>query len=200
MNRDRVGEYLRTFAASLLAFCLVLVLAGAVLPSAPVKEPKVAPAQPVRLIVPSIDLRAPIRNIEVDMDGVLWPPDNVNEVGWWERSAKPGATRGQTVITGHTVARGGGVMNDLGDVEVGDTVRVRTREGLFDYEATEIFVYSRAELAENAEMLFGQDRKQVRLVLITCTDFDGRVYQSNIILFAKPIGSRPHEERSEALN
>ena len=69
-----------------------------------------APAKPLRLIAPEIGLRAPILPIEIAPDGVLSPPSDVHDVGWWQRSAKPGATTGQTLITGHTVHTGGGVI------------------------------------------------------------------------------------------
>src|SRR5690349_24632386 len=66
------------------------------------------PAVPELLLVPSIDLKAPIVPISVDANRVLTPPADVHEVGWWRRSAKPGAATGQTLITGHTVHTGGG--------------------------------------------------------------------------------------------
>jgi LPXTG-site transpeptidase (sortase) family protein len=146
----------------------------------------VQPAQPVRLAVPALDLRASVVPIEVDTAGVLYPPDDVDDVGWWKRSAKPGSRRGQTVLTGHTVSTGGGVMDRLGELEPGDRVRVRTPEGVVRYETTRVRTYSRAALASSARSLFGQGRP-ARLVLITCTDWDGAEYRSNTVAFARPV-------------
>lgn len=146
----------------------------------------VAPASPVRLAVPALDLRASVVPIEVDPDGVLYPPDDVDVVGWWKRSAKPGSDRGQTVLTGHTVSTGGGVMNRLGELEPGDRIRVRTPKGVVRYETTGARTLTRAELAARARQLFGQKRSP-RLVLITCTDWDGGQYRSNIVVFAEPV-------------
>lgn len=146
----------------------------------------VTPAQPVRLVVPALDLRSSVTPIEVDTAGVLYPPDDVDVVGWWRRSAKPGRERGQTVLTGHTVSTGGGVMNRLGELEPGDRVRVRTSEGWVRYRTTRVRTYSRAELAAEARALFDQ-RRSPRLVLITCTDWDGATYRSNIVAFAAPV-------------
>ena len=44
-----------------------------------------SPAAPVRLVVPALKIRAPIEPIEVDDDGVLDPPRNPRDVGWWQR-------------------------------------------------------------------------------------------------------------------
>lgn len=194
-NRERVGELFKSLPAGLMAFCLILMLAGAVLPSKPVPFVPIAltPAEPVRLVIPDIDLRAEVIPIKVDPDGVLEPPEDFTLVGWWDRSAKPGAETGQTVITGHTVNRGGGVMDDMPDVKPGATVRVRTPEGTMVYEATRVVTYSIAELAENAQRIFGQGRTDGRLVLITCTDFENGAYQSNLVVYAHPVEAQPND-------
>lgn len=155
-----------------------------------VPQARLRPAAPVRLVVPAIKLRAPVLPIEMNQQGVLYPPEDVSEVGWWQRSAKPGARKGQTVLTGHTVSSGRGVMDDLGKLEPGDRVRVRTPRGTTYYETTRVRDYTVEEVAAQAQALFGQDRRKGRLVLVTCTDWDGEVYRSNTIVFAKPVGAR----------
>ena len=146
----------------------------------------VQPAQPVRLVVPALDLRSTVVPIEVNTSGVLYPPEDVDVTGWWKRSAKPGSDRGQSVLTGHTVSTGGGVMDRLGELDPGDRVRVGTPNGVVRYETTRVRTYSRAELAARARQLFGQQRS-ARLVLITCTDWDGAQYRSNTVAFARPV-------------
>jgi len=178
-----------------------MVIAGFVIPSpgiagdpqigdGHVYRPLAAPSKPELLIIPSIGVKAPVVPIEIASSGVLSPPSVVKEVGWWKRSAKPGATGGQTLITGHTVHTGGGAMNDLGDVRSGDLVQVRTPRGTVDYRATKVFVYTKAEVAKHAQELFSQKREQNRLVLVTCTGWTGKDYTSNIIVFADPLGVR----------
>lgn len=176
-----------------------MVIAGFVLPSPgiaarpgktadPEYSPLAAPSIPRLLIIPTIRLRAPILSIAVDAAGVLHPPGDVSEVGWWNESARPGSPDGQTLITGHTVHTGGGVMNLLGDLRAGDLVQIKTKRGIVDYATTRVFVYTRAEVAEHAQQLFGQDRAENRLVLVTCTGWTGTEYTSNIIVFAEPLG------------
>jgi hypothetical protein len=153
-------------------------------------HPLAAPSDPLLLIVPSIHLRAPIVPIEVDANRVLTPPRDFHEVGWWDLSAKPGSVTGQTLLTGHTVHTGGGVMNELGNMRPGDLVQIRTKLGTVDYSATEVFVYTKAQLAQNADLLFDPRHGTNRLVLVTCTGWTGHDYTSNIIVFATPLGVR----------
>src|SRR3954468_12629318 len=110
------GSRIGGFSATLLALCGLLVGVGYLLPSSGTASDgyhaMAAPAAPVRLVVPALKIRAPIEPIQVD-HGVLDPPHNPRDVGWWRQSARPGATHGQTVLTGHTVHTGGGVMDRL---------------------------------------------------------------------------------------
>lgn len=179
----------------LLALACVLVLAGMVLPSggaAGARRPGLAPASkpigpPQRLAVPSIGLHAPVTPIEVNTAGVLDPPAAVDTVGWWQRSAEPGSHRGQTLVTGHTVHDGDGAMDRLGEVQPGDAVRLRAGNRMAQYRATRVVVYTRSELADNARRLFGQDAGSGRLVLVTCTDWNGASYDNNVVVFARPV-------------
>lgn len=138
------------------------------------------------LIVPTIGLAAPIVDIALDPDGVLTPPADYTVVGHWDGSAQPGASRGQTVVTGHTVHTGGGVMNRLADVADGDPLQIRSDGAVVDYRVRKVVTLSKEQVAERSEALFGQDRRRGRLVLVTCTDWDGADYASNIIVFADP--------------
>ncbi len=178
--------------AFLLAACTLMIGVGFVLPSpaadAPGYRPLAAPSRPVRLVVPALELRARVTPIEVNTEQVLDPPADTTRVGWWRRSARPGADQGQTVLTGHTVHTGGGVMNDLGKLRRGQLVKVVTRRGTMVYRTTRVATLTKEQLAARSAGLFGQERDPVRLVLITCTDWDGTVYQSNIVAFAKPLG------------
>jgi sortase (surface protein transpeptidase) len=203
VTEGKAGDRVAGLSTRLFVLFLAMVIAGFAIPSPSASAPDLAigpgtslyhplaaPVKPELLIVPSIRLRAPIIPIEVDHDGVLTPPRDVHEVGWWKRSAKPGATSGQTLVTGHTVHTGGGVMNELGDMRPGALIQIRTRLGTVDYRATKIFVYTKAQLAKHKQQLFGQNRTNIRLVLVTCTGWTGHDYTSNIIVFADQLGVR----------
>lgn len=154
----------------------------------PSASPEFDPGKPPeRLVVESIDLDAPLRPIEVDPEGVLTPPSDVTEVGWWQRSAHPGAPQGQTIVTGHAVNSGDGVMDDLGKVRKDEVVKVHDDGDVFDYSVTEVRTLTREQVAKQAESLFMQDRGDGRLVLITCEDWVDGDYTSNTIVFAEPL-------------
>lgn len=136
------------------------------------------------LIAPTIGLNAPMVDIALEATGVLTPPADFSEVGYWDSSARPGSRSGQTVVTGHTVHTGGGVMNRLASIADGDPLQIRFEGDLVDYRVRKVVTLSKAEVAAKAESLFGQDRRSGRLVLVTCTDWDGEDYQSNVIVFA----------------
>jgi len=153
-------------------------------------EPLREPAKPVRLVVPSLKIRAPILPIQVNDQQILDPPRNPRDVGWWQQSARPGAAKGQTVLTGHTVHTGGGVMDHLGRLHRGKLIKVVTPKGKMEYRTTRVVTWTKDQLARHAVEIFAQKRPNPRLVLITCTGWTGSDYTSNIVVFAKPLGVR----------
>ncbi len=159
-------------------------------------RPLSSPARPIRLVVPSLGIRATVLPIEVNSANVLDPPGNVKEVGWWRRSVRPGADHGQTVLTGHTVHTGGGVMDKLGHLGTGKVIRVVTPKGTMVYHATRVLTLTKAQLAKRSTQLFGQQRATNRLVLVTCTGWTGKEYTSNTVVFAEPIGVRKAAAKS----
>lgn len=197
----KAGDRVAGLTKRLFVLFLAMVIAGFALPSPGVSAPELRvgagispyrelarPTRPDLLIIDSIAVRAPVIPINLDPYGNLVPPGDVSEVGWWRQSAKPGSASGQTLITGHTVHTGGGVLDRLGEVRPGDIVKIRTHRGTVWYRATDVLVYSKARLARNAVELFGQDRSPNRLVLVTCSQWDGSAYLSNTVVFADPLG------------
>ena len=141
-----------------------------------------------RLYVPAIGIDASVVPVPLKPGGVLDPPAAVEDVGWWDGSAEAGEDDGQTVMTGHTVHSGGGVMDDLDQLTGGERVRVTDSDGFVDYEVTEVVTWSKQELYDNAVETFGQDRHHGRLVLVTCEDWLGPgSFASNVIVFADPV-------------
>ena len=119
----------------------------------PPRHPREGPDE---ILVPSIKIKAPLEPIELASDGVLTPPADTEVVGWWDDSAEPGSGKGQTVVTGHTVSTGGGVMNDLPKIDVGALVQIRDEGKLVDYRTTGVFKLSKEQVADSARTLFGQ--------------------------------------------
>lgn len=152
--------------------------------------PTPKPSPPTRLIVRSLEIDAPVVDIDLSTDAVLEPPSDPDLVGWWTGSAKIGATKGRTVITGHTVHDGDGALNELPRLKKGATVQVASYSGLRSYRVTDNLYATYEDVAKHAEDVFGQSERSpggARLILITCTDFDGRIYHGNSIIVAEPI-------------
>jgi LPXTG-site transpeptidase (sortase) family protein len=106
-------------------------------------------------------------------------------LGWWSAGAAPGAARGSALITGHTVSSGGGAFDDLETLRTGDRLSVRTATGAIGYEVGSVTVYRKARLARRAATVFSQ-QVSGRVVLITCEDWNGTTYESNVVVTAHP--------------
>ena len=79
-------------------------------------------------------------------------------------------------------------MDRLREVRKGAAVDVVSEAGTMRYRVQRVKVLSRDELAAQATSLFGQDRGSGRLVLVSCTDWDGTAYESNVVVTASPLG------------
>lgn len=189
---DRLERAGRMLTVAALWLLLGATVGGLVFPAPPGPKrsdfhPLGRELAPLRLVIPSLHVSAPIVPIAV-RNSTLTPPSNFRDVGWWDGSARIGAATGQTVITGHTVHTGGGEMDNLGTIQNGAIVKVVTKKNTVWYRETQVIVYSKAQLAQHADYLFSQQRPQNRLVLITCTGWTGSGYTSNIVVFADPLG------------
>jgi LPXTG-site transpeptidase (sortase) family protein len=141
---------------------------------------------PYTLRIPRIGVEAPVVPIESNEDRVLMPPRDPGIAGWWRDGAAPGEPQGSAVLVGHTVRNdGGGIFDDVGDLRSGDTIEVEGSASALTYRIQSVEVLSKDEVAHNAEQIFTQTGPG-RLVVITCDDWDGTVWRSNIITVAVP--------------
>lgn len=150
------------------------------------RRPRPLPAhgRPQRVAVPALGVDVPV--LPVTMQGTaLDPPPDPQVLGWWAAGAAPGAARGSALLVGHTVHTGGGAMDDLEQVRPGAVVRVWTSRGTIAYVVRSVRVLGKAALARRAQRLFSQ-RSAGRLVLVTCEDWDGSGYRSNVVVTARP--------------
>jgi sortase family protein len=165
---------------------------GPVRPVGPVPRSTAAGAakavrgEPRKILLPQLALTARVVPI-TDEGGVLTPPSNPRAVGWWSAGARPGDQVGSAVLTAHTVHTGGGAFDDLGKLLPGAIVTVVTATGRLAYVARSVTTYPKRSLAKHAAELFDQTT-QGRLVLVTCEDWDGETYRSNVVVIAEPVG------------
>lgn len=150
------------------------------------------PGYPDRVVVPSLGVDAPVLPIRAP-DRTLTPPADPQVLGWWVDGARPGAATGSALVVGHTVHSGGGALDDLETLSEGDEIVVRStrRQSGEDVERTTAYavesveVYRKGTLATRAAELFSQS-VEGRLVLLTCEDWDGTRYLSNVVVTAVP--------------
>jgi LPXTG-site transpeptidase (sortase) family protein len=141
---------------------------------------------PYSLRIPRIGVEAPVVAIQSNEDRVLDPPRDPGLAGWWSDGAAPGAAEGSAVVVGHTVRAGGGVFDDMGDLRGGDTIEVEGADDVLTYRVDSVDVISKDVFARDAGKILAQDGPG-RLVVITCDDWDGSVWRSNIVTVAVPV-------------
>lgn len=150
---------------------------------------------PVAVEAEAVGIDAPLVAVGKTPDGALAVPDFGN-AGWYENSVRPGE-RGAAVLAGHVDSTTGpDVFYALRDLEPGDEVTVRRRDGT----AVTFFVQE-VETTDKDELPIARiftDTASPSLRLITCGgafDRSARSYDSNVIVYAgvAPTGAAPLE-------
>ena len=165
-----------------------LTAVTAVAPSTPPARtadvPAPVPGTPRAIVIDSLEIDAPVVPI-VSEGQSLDPPPDPQQLGWWSQGAKPGAATGSALVTGHTVHDGGGALDDLETMKPGAEITVRTAHGSIRYVAESVVVLDKDAIARRSPELFSQEVPG-RLVLVTCEDWDGSGYRSNVVVTAVP--------------
>ena len=146
------------------------------------------PGEPLRMEIPDLGVDAAVLPI-LAPDGVLTPPSDPQELGWWADGARPGDPRGSALVTGHTVSTGGGALDDLEELDEGDRILVHSARKEADYAVESVETLDKGDLADRAERLFSQTVPG-RLVVVTCEDWNGAEYLSNVVVTATPATAR----------
>jgi hypothetical protein len=162
--------------------------AGAEARSASPKGLPVSASAPVKLSLPTVNVRAEILPV-VTTDGALGVPTDPSDVGWWTGSVRPGSAAGSVVLDGHvdSAVLGVGVLSHLSQLKANDLVTVQTADGV----SHAYRVYSRQSFVKHEGLPAGlfAATGPARLVLITCGgsfDQTTRSYEDNIVVFAVP--------------
>jgi LPXTG-site transpeptidase (sortase) family protein len=142
------------------------------------------PIDPQRLKIPSLGIDAPVWPITAD--GLqLVPPSDPQVVGWWSAGPLPGAKHGTAILTGHTVSTGGGVFDDLEHLRPGQRVQILSSGPRLRLHVTSVTIYHKDALARHAAEIFDQGGPS-RVALVTCEDWTGTDYLSNVVVIATP--------------
>jgi len=153
--------------------------------------------QPERLLIPSLDLDAPVIGVglvQVQNEGQTYyqwqvPPDY--EVGWHNTSAPLGQS-GNTVLNGHHNIHGE-VFRYLADIEVGAEIVVYGRERPFTYTVSTVEILPERDQPlsvriQNASWINPTDDE--RLTLITCWPYEDNSHR--VVVVAYPADAPTH--------
>ncbi|HWS31336.1 MAG TPA: class F sortase [Actinoplanes sp.] len=146
---------------------------------------------PVRLRIPKIGVDTALMSLGLRPDGTLQVPPLRGDApaGWYRGSPTPGEV-GASVLVGHvdTARDGPAVFFRLREVEVGDPIAVRRKDGtVARFEVSRVAVFAKREFP-SAEVYAAPDRPGLRL--ITCGgvfDRGAGSYESNVVVFADAV-------------
>lgn len=149
---------------------------------------------PTRITIPRLKATAPIVKVATEPTGELEIPENPKVVGWWSPGARPGATKGTSVIAGHINFKGvQGTLGKIGKLRDGDTVDVYGKYNASDkkvtFKVTAVRTYHKKSLPYRE--IFDQSVPG-RIALVTCGGpFDASTgnYLDNIVVYGVPVGA-----------
>ncbi len=144
---------------------------------------------PVRLMIPSLKIDAPIEEMGLIENGKLDAPEEPFDAGWFKAGPKPGE-KGNAVIDGHLDLKGKpAIFWDLKKMKEGDMIGVTDDQGVtrsFKVTRTEVYDVEDAPMRE----IFGKHHDGKNLNLITCAgkwrkDLDH--YDQRLVVFTEMI-------------
>ncbi|GAA2302795.1 hypothetical protein GCM10010234_52260 [Streptomyces hawaiiensis] len=145
-----------------------------------------------RLLIPYLDLDAPVMDLGLDRDRRLTAPpdDDPKLVGWYRHGASPGE-QGTAVAVGHLDTDSGpAVFAGLTELKRGRVIKARRADGrIAVYTVDRIKSYEKAHFPSR-EVYGARGRPELRL--ITCGgNYDRRKgYSGNLVVFAHLTGIR----------
>lgn len=148
----------------------------------PTRDPAASEGPPKRLKIPRLDVDSKVLALGKAADGSQEVPKTLGDTAWWRHGSKPGEA-GNTVIVGHTSSRSHGVFDDLGALRRGDRIIVRAWTGPTAYTVTETSEVPVEDFADVSDSVY-RETGPSGLVLMTCGDWDGRDYDTTVIVRA----------------
>ena len=143
---------------------------------------------PTRIVIPAIDLDAPVEAMGWStVDGVsMWDLPDHFAAGWLKTSALLGQP-GNTVLDGHhNIA--GKVFQHLVDLKAGATIEIEANSRVYFYRVTTLHILPERDQPievrlQNAQWI--QPTTDERLTLVTCWPYNDNSHR--LIIVARPI-------------
>jgi hypothetical protein len=158
-------------------------------PGGEITGPARLPA-PVRIVIASLSIDAPVLAEGVDPSGAMAIPQNVQETGWYRWGPAPGSAAGSIVVVGHVDSASQGVGAFFALDRIADSAVITLVTA--DHRVWRYRVVAREEIAKPllpSAAVFGRTGP-VRLTLATCGgafDPHTKSYKDNIIVTAVPL-------------
>jgi sortase A len=154
----------------------------------PTPEQTFNPDAPMRLVIPAINLDAPVETVGwsvITQNGQavsMWDVPNHFAAGWLKTSARVGEV-GNTVLDGHHNVYGE-VFRDLEDLNEGDRVEVHTANDVRGYVVTVKTILP--ERGQSLEVRVGnakwiQPTNDERITLVTCWPYTNNTHRLVIV-------------------
>lgn len=144
---------------------------------------------PTTLIIPTINVWAPVESVGLTTTGALDVPEDPAHVAWFNQGPRPGE-KGVAIIDGHFGWKDGlpAVFDNLSQVHIGDTILVQDADNqVIHFVIRDIRAYEKD--ADTSDIFRATD-DGVHLVLITCQgewDEINQSYSSRLVVFADKI-------------
>jgi LPXTG-site transpeptidase (sortase) family protein len=160
--------------------------------SAPIPTSTPIPIIPDRIVIPVIDLNAPVVPVSwtvVEVDGQeqpMWDLPGTRAAGWHVTSAPLGVA-GNTVLNGHNT-NNGEIFRDLYKLETGDVIVLYADKTAYTYAVTQTLILPEAGQPlevriENAHYI--EPTEDERLTLVTCHPYGS--LRNRLIVIARPV-------------
>ncbi len=147
---------------------------------------EVAHDLPRLLIIDKIGVKARVKRVGVGPAGAMLTPSNINDVGWYDGSVKPGE-KGAVVLNGHiTGASRPGVFDRLGSLKENDVLKIERGDGkIVNYKVVGFDSVERGKLKLDT-LVESKDPSKPGLNIVTASvRFDVRTnkFEPHLILY-----------------
>jgi sortase (surface protein transpeptidase) len=142
---------------------------------------------PVAVSIPAIKVQATLQNLGLTSAGVLAPPTDTTQVGWYTGSAVPGEI-GPAVLAGHIDSTTGpAVFYDLAELKPGDTITITLSDRTtVQFVVSAVTSYAKADFP-TANVYGPVPDAELRVITCGGAFTDGH-YLNNVIVYATLAG------------
>jgi LPXTG-site transpeptidase (sortase) family protein len=162
------------------------------------RNPTAPPSSPQYLVIPSLNIYAPIESVGLDTQGVMKTPTTASQVAWYEQGFLPGQ-KGNALLTGHVDwTNGPAVFYHLRDLKEGDVIEViDTQHQQWQFSVTQVISYPTTELPLQA---LAAPANTAHVNLVTCDGiFNARnqTYSNRVVVYTTL--REPHRSLSDKI-